>query len=175
MEKQYKFGIAAVSILTILGLLQCIVGFGKGPLWSTITCIVMFVLIFYYAIWGYKKPHGNMLKYLMLLYALSLLASIYSAVIFNAPVTAIGLAIAMIFIGYIAGRLNRVEQNRVFMIIVLLILIYEYVLAALAYKAGFFGTLAVISPLIMWIDLYLAYLLRYKEHKEAGLMDAPKE
>jgi len=173
IETKYKVGIIIVAILSVLGLAKCILS-EMSPLWSKIVCVIMYLLIAAYTFIGYKKPHGNMLKYLYLLYACSLLASLASNVIYGTVLYALLTATVILIVGYIAGRLDRIGQNRILMLVVLVIELYIYGVAVMVFKPSLFGALGVVSPLIMWIDLCVAYLTRYKLHKLAGLVDEPK-
>ncbi len=132
-----------------------------------------------YGFWLYKKPHGNMLKYVIILNALSIVLtsvlSIYEWGDLLVEVIFPILAACMMF--YVAGRLNRIEQNR-----------YLFILIAVCVIVGRFSELVSISAdpdpaskllryleaprqLITILTLCCAYFTRYQEHKEAGLAD----
>jgi len=85
--------------------------------------IVMYLLICFYAFVGYKKPHGNLLRYLMFAFGLMLISRIYVCSFFLHELTCLifyGVSIALI--AYISGRLNKIEKNRFLAVLVLLLL-----------------------------------------------------
>ena len=81
-----------------------------------------YILVAFYALIGYKKPHGNILKYTLFAFVL---LCMYEFLMPGRPATSnieyianacIGLA--SVLIAYMSGRLNRVDQNKVIMSVV---------------------------------------------------------
>jgi len=135
-----------------------------------------------YGFWFYKKPHGNMLKYAMLLSALSIVVStIWSVFQWDEPFIEIFLPIfASCLMFYVAGRLNRIDQNKYLLPIIAAILFSTCVIDWISFCVAtrtikLIRYLAVPNQFITLLTLMIAYFVRYKEHKEAGLADAPKE
>jgi len=128
-----------------------------------------------YGFFLYKKPHGNMLKYTMLIFAASNLVIAIQMLWYNvgsAYVHAISLVIAGMLC-YVAGRLNRIEQNRFILLIALVLFVIRSVASLILFPTPSFITNFTIcgQPIIMFLTLCCAYFVRYKAHKEAGLAD----
>lgn len=76
---------------------------------------------------------------------------------------------------YVAGRLNKIEKNRVLLALSGILLLIARILIAIYYNIPQVDIVAVISqfsPLIVLTALSFAYIARYEEHKAAGLEDA---
>ena len=75
---------------------------------------IFYLFVLYYGVWGYKKPHGNLLRYLMLLLAAVTAATILMQIDhWDAPWPVIFSSnLAAVLIGYMAGRLPKVKKNR---------------------------------------------------------------
>ena len=178
MEEKKSNHLAAriiCGILTTFGIVACIISLANGAkgIWivSDVVCLLVSVFVGYYAFSGYKKPHGNILKYLILVFTLIPLINIYQLVQLENAWVAVTRAIIVGLLCYSAGRLHRVKQNIVIMSIVTALMILGVVV-------GFMNghnTIGALTKPIIWINIFAAYVLRYKDHKEAGLMDAPTE
>jgi len=162
------------GILTVIGIVACVISLAKGgTLLSTIRRLVRLVqciLIAYYAFWGYKKPHGNLLKYLILIFVGSSLLTVYYKAQTGDEWMAVVHATIACLSCYIAGGLQKVKKNIVFMSIVTVIIVGYKIVRVMNGEA----VIGDITKLVIWIDICAAYFLRYKEHKLAGLIDAPK-
>ncbi len=135
---------------------------------------ITFLGIAAYGFWLYKKPHGNMLKYTMLLFAFTVAYSSCRAVFLY------GDGFADLFTGvlaagaicYVAGRLNRIERNRILMPIIALVLLVDFLLDVIcAPEAPFLQHVSAARFFVTFLTLCCAYFTRYQEHKEAGLAD----
>jgi len=123
----------------------------------------------------YNKPHGNILKYAMLVFAFAnILSSSYLLLAGNTYQIAKLLAVAAVC--YCAGRLNRIDQNKYIMPILSLVFIGVSICGVrvdIANKTvNAFTILTRFNNTINYFALMIAYFVRYEEHKEAGLMDA---
>lgn len=144
---------------------------------AIITC-AMFVLIAYYAVSNYKAPHGNLLKYLFLVFAVMCFTGLLSFSP-NSPISGskryvyqIARGAVVILSTYIAGRLDRIKQNTVLMVISAILLLATSLESIVLWgTTNFFAILFRSNFFIMWLDLMIAYLFRYHGHKEAGLTD----
>ena len=138
-----------------------------------------------------KTPHGNLLRYLILIYALLLAMGSESRLFAGArPERPVDLteaeretrrgtralsaykglltSIALTLMGYVAGRLNKYKQNRIIIPIVLVILF------ARSFVSGVTRIQVVMTDLsyfILWVGIACAYFARYDAHKEVGLLD----
>lgn len=160
------------SILTAFGIAVNIVSLasgGKGVwIYNDVIDLAVSAFIGYYAFIGYKKPHGNLLKCIILLSAVTNILAVYQFARINAPFQAVVEAIVMGLRCYVAGRLHRVKQNMVFISIVTAVILAGKIIAVAMGNA----TIGTFAPLVIWIDIFVAYVLRYKAHREAGLADA---
>ncbi len=164
-----------MGVLILLVTISRLCTIGENTL-QGILMIASLVLTALYGFFLYKKPHGNMLKFAMLLFSFTGILSncIYLA---YAPVAydyAIILGYTVLF--YVAGRLNRIEQNRFILPVLLVMLIIKSVILVNAFHPEtFVGFLSNFCQPITLLTLCCAYFTRYQEHKEAGLQDAPKK
>ena len=77
---------------------------------------------------------------------------------------------AAVFIGYISGRLQKFKKNICWAVIIsVLLLIKSFWPITCANDYALF-VLDRTMPLFMWLTAFLIYFLRYKEHKQAGLL-----
>lgn len=142
---------------------------------AIITC-AMFVLIVYYAVSSYKIPHGNLLKYLFLAFSimcfLGLLSSSPNSLLTESEryVFRVLRGAVVILSTYIAGRLDHIKQNMVFMVICAILLLATSLEMLFIYKiVDIILILFYSNFFILWLNLMIAYLFRYYGHKEAGL------
>ena len=178
-----------ILVYVIMGLLSlagiyseiviCIHEYSFPLMAETVVTCIMFGLIACYAISYYKTPHGNLLKYLFLVFAVMC----FSGLINSDPngsfsqgtwyAYQIARGAVVILSTYIAGRLDRIKQNTVLAVICAVLLLATSIeciivigntssLSFILFESNFF---------IMWLDLMIAYLFRYHGHKEAGLAD----
>jgi len=179
MEKKTSKNNILLAIMGVLILTEIVIGFItlQNPFFDILGMIPLFFIALY-GFWFYKKPHGNMLKYAMILLAISeimtSLVCVKNGWNFERQTFKIFAAAALI---YAAGRLNRIDQNKY---ILPLVFVVQFACDALAvidfsplYSPIYF--IAWFSGTISAAALLIAYFVRYKEHKEAGLSDAPKE
>lgn len=98
----------------LLEIFATVVNFITIPNHSIISAIQLIICfpIVYYALVGYKKPHGNILKYTMIFFGFSLLLNIHNGLILGVKSIVWICAISMLLIGYISGRLHKFNQNR---------------------------------------------------------------
>ena len=63
--------LCVATILTAYGVYQTIRHIGADvPTSKTMFICLSYIIILYYGFYGYKTPHGNLLKYIMLFFAL---------------------------------------------------------------------------------------------------------
>ncbi len=183
LKKGTEAGLFVSLIFVLLGIAfsiySFITGFQGKPVGIQLHIGIVFleyILIAFYALFGYKKPHGNMLKYTMLLFVL---LCMYESLMPGRPITTnveyianacIGLA--AVLIAYMSGRLNKIEKNTCVMILVGVLFTASIVLMGLIHKTFSFDSFArSLSMPICWLALCFAYTARFEEHKAAGLED----
>jgi len=163
------------AILIVLGLITSVISIPKTPfIINLIFFISLYALIAVYAFIGYKKPHGNLLKAVMLIYDFMLITQMLTAAEYKNIEQIIIFSLVMMMIAYIAGRLNRIDQNKILIPVVAILLGYLYIKILMNGVYPLYVYPIIITPFVIWFVLGCAYFVRYKEHKEAGLMDAPK-
>ena len=118
-----------------------------------------------------------MLKYAMLLCALSIVVHSVWAIYQHGDtaIEAFPPVLAACLLFYVSGRLDRIEQNKYLFIIIALILLVSCIIEWTQFSGS---GIEVVSKclkaprhLISVLILIIAYFIRYKEHKEAGLVD----
>ena len=166
---------AAISVVCFIWRLNNLVSIR-----SFFLIAIYYVFVFYYGIYGYKKPHGNMVRYLLLILAVYIAYSItimverwdISWVVFTAS------NLAAVFIGYIAGRLNKYKKNAVWAVIITALLLIKSFWPIETTDLNYY-ILFVLDrtlPLFMWVTVMFIYFFRYSEHKSAGVSyDAQRE
>ena len=183
MEKKNNGKLVAIivlGLLTAFGLIIEILSFTRytadyssGSFLLLLTYAVTSVFLLYYAVAGYKKPHGNLLKYLLLLFAICCLSSVITVSAEHNTIDTVfnGIrGIVVLMTGYVAGRLNRFKQNVILMSIVGVLMLASS-LICIVYCTEVLSFLSCFTFFLLWVDVMIAYIIRYKEHKEAGLVD----
>ena len=184
MKKGTKVGLIVSLVLCAAVLINGAISIGNlfsvgNTLFAiyALSDIVMAALILLYLFFGYKKPHGNMLRYLFFVF------SIYNAFLGIAGmageaefITGCLSVFAALIIAYVAGRLDKINKNRFVLIFVGLLLLALFVVDGfitgipISTFPEVFGQL---TQLIAFTALSFAYTARYEQHKEAGLEDKP--
>ena len=172
MEKKQIIGSAVCVLLTVLGLIGSVYGLINGGILTSAIHIVMLLAVLYYAVSGYRRPHGNLLRYVTVLYAFSLLFSINQTAMKSAGHAQTGIVLyilAIMGIMFVAGRLNKIKQNAFLMPAIFALLAAAVILGYIKRpQVNFFKILNTFSVLTVWIEICFSYFIRYKKHKEAG-------
>ncbi len=164
--------VLAVSIMLIVILFN-IADIGIGLRILPIGDAVISVFVLLYAFFGYKKPHGNMLK--ILFFAFSIFLAFRGTLAIADVKSYISgdlIILTALMIAYVAGRLNKIGQNKFYLIFGGLLLLAAFVITSIEHP--FFGFTQIISdltPMAILAALGFAYTARYEEHKAAGLAD----
>lgn len=134
------------------------------------------LIAIFYLVYDYKKPHGNLMKYLLLLYVLSAAILLLSFAP-SQPTYVNAMYLCNIVFGtYMAGRLEHYKQN---VIICLILLICNAVVSYYLVNMiiGFVIPLTLtnfgscLGCVTVWLAIAGGYIIRYKLHKEAGFED----
>lgn len=159
---------AAISVVCFIWRLNNLVSIRSFSLIA-----IYYGFVFYYGIYGYKKPHGNMVRYLLLILAVYIAYSItimvgrwdISWIIFTAS------NLAAVFIAYVAGRLNKYKKNAVWAVIITALLLVKSFWPIETTGLNFYVIFVLdrTLPLFMWATVMFIYFFRYKEHKLAGV------
>ena len=172
----------ALLIILILNVLWIICStwtrvkmFGSLP-FNQIVNIVMFVVTVYYVCHSYKKPHGNLMRYLILCCA-ALEALQYINAGFTYPTYIVYVFYAITILkAYMAGRLDHYKQNVIISAVILIcecLILYSLVDICIDMGAhiSFVIFMGLVGPVTQWLAIAAGYIFRFKLHKEAGLAD----
>jgi len=178
-KKQNLFILTLIVMLVSINTASHIVflanNYSCGALIYTVAACMEHLFVIYYVLYGYRKPHGNLLRYTMLLFGLTIGINL---VLFGKGCSMLNFALPvaeLLLIPYIAGRLNKVEQNKVLVPFVLILFIIDAVSFCLSFEwQSVIFYCSAFGQAIEWFAISAAYFVRYREHKEAGLADAPK-
>ena len=181
LKKKTKGGLIVSMILTVLAIVACVTGLFNADTLSRpakeahiIVNLLTAVMILVYSFWGYKTPHGNMLRTIMFVFGILVLARI---VLPTRPVdnevikkiTSGCFGLAAMLIAFISGRLDRYEQNRILMVIVGILLLAPVVMTLLSFSSFvLMRCISVSTMLFCWAAIGFAYTARYEGHKLAG-------
>ena len=136
--------------------------------------LVLYLLTAFYTLFGYKKPHGNLLKFIFFVFAITL---VLNACIGGVGTSVVSLIVAIfaclsaLLLTYVAGRLHKVEQNRFLLVVTGALLLVSQILPSFGIPFNFAPFANALTPLIVLLALGFAYTARYEEHKAAGLED----
>ena len=140
-----------------------------------IVTYIQFAVAVYYAVCGYKKPHGNLMRYLLLFYALTLGVMLVMRAETQGPLYNSTYIAIILLSTYMAGRLNKYTQNIVICLIILVLKfvdVYPMISPLIQYSGfsfvNFFGS---IGPITVWLAIAAGYIIRFRLHKDAGLAD----
>ena len=194
MENKKKLGTGAIvgiivlAVLSVAALVCSIIGPIKHYGYVDITpgfvaWVIMFAAIIYYTFAGYKRPHGNLLRAIYILMSLTCLNGVIDSAKYmnlfegnelNMQLLIVGLdGICVLLIAYVGGRLDKIKKNYLPLILITAAQVVKSVLFISLYGAWSDLVRFVwnFSTCILWLDIAFAYILRYREHKEAGLTD----
>lgn len=183
LKKNTKIGLIISLVLIVVGLIATFISLiahvsrindNLSPAINDLVNIVIYLCVLYYALFGYKKPHGNLLKTMFLIFAIGLVAqSIVPKIGSNNSSFIVSFCngVSAVIISYIAGRLNRIEKNQKLLVIVGVLLVISCCLAISSLSFDARRLINICEPIIVNAGLGFAYVARYEEHKEAGLED----
>lgn len=159
----------AVSILSIIWRLDNFIS-----IYPFIVVGIYYCLVFFYGVYGYKIPHGNLIRYLMLVLAVYIISTMAVSIYrwYNLPwVVLVSGNLAAMLIAYMAGRLNKVKQNIIVANIVTAFLLvnslWQFKIPGVEISVPFYLDRCI--PVFMWLTIVFIYFFRYKEHIKAGL------
>lgn len=131
--------------------------------------LVLYLLTAFYAFIGHKKPHGNLLKYLFIAFSVSLILNVCTDIPDLIVMPCV--CFAALIIAYVAGRLHKIEQNRILLVIAGVLLLPKQFLPLFSGQFLINAFFYQLTPLIILLALGFAYTARYEAHKAAGLAD----
>ena len=184
LKKGAKIGLAVTMILTVITFVAAVLGLLNThddalPVknMQILANLAMMILIAVYAFVGYKKPHGNSLRVTCLIFAAMVMARLVlpRGTIPNAALGFIAAGctgLAAILISYIGGRLGKLEQNKILMTVVGVLLTASAVIVISSFpEFNIMRCISNLTQVVCWADIGFAYVARYEQHKAAGLAD----
>ena len=196
MENKKKLGTGAIVGIVVLVLLSVASAFANvyialstpelitpGAIAEIVTFLILFIGVIYYAIRNYKAPHGNLLRWLFFLFSLNCLGGMAEEIVgayhFGMMEQSMGevmllvmlIAVSAVLTAFMSGRLDHLRGNIACIIIITAAQLVKSILF-LSQLDGDYSVLGVLinfSTFMLWVDMVFAYIIRYKEHKEAGL------
>ena len=179
LKKGTKIGLLLACFLILTVLVTNIFSLVSSSTTVDIGRVILIVLnmvissfVLLYAFFGYKKPHGNMLKILFFAFSIFLafrgtfaIAGMKSYLYGDLHI------LSALVITYIAGRLNKIEKNKKYMVLIGLFMIVSRTIVVFARAFDLIRLISNISMLAAWAALCFAYVAHYEEHKAAGLED----
>ena len=134
MKKQNtkaSIGLILLFVATAISIVLLIIEFpALTELSMKIGCIlsvIICLLALYYGICGYKVPHGNIIRYLLLAFAAVAASELLFNPIMIKPIT-VCLLLITILSSYMAGRLNKNKECKIIIAIVGILLIAIWVM-----------------------------------------------
>jgi len=175
VKKNNGLGLAITLLLMLVGLV-CVgisLSLPNVTVLSTIVKLAVYAVVVIYTLFDFLIPHTNIFKYVVLFFGIGLTATINELITQNNESGVIFTLIAMVLIGYMSGRLNKLGKNYILMSIILALLVAAFVFNLLGIPQISVEKPALIiaryaSDVITWLALCAAYLTRFKAHKEAG-------
>ena len=170
----FGFAAAVVRLVFSVGAAGALAAVGEG------FTVAAYIVAFVYALFGYKKPHGNLLRYTFLSFAVSL--AVYAGTQSGAGDLSVFLnVLCTVPVAYTAGRLHKYRQNKLLLYLVAVMLLIAAVIDCRALAAslpeggdGFYGfalKFGAFSKFILGVALAAAYFSRWHTHREAGMRD----
>ena len=181
LKKSTKIGLIISTVLLAAVLVNEAFVIGKAfslraipPAILAIIDVVMCAIILLYAFFGYKKPHGNMLKLVFFAFAIYLaVQGTIDIATQNFYIAGDLFILAGLFVAYVAGRLNKLVKNKFLLFFIGMLIFARAIIIYVTspFSFGMLDTFGLLSQTITFTAIVLAYVARYEEHKAAGLED----
>ena len=173
INKSSTVALAIILAINVVWLVCYLMSYSSHLSFEFFVCLSELVIAVIYATYDYKKPHGNLMKYLLLLFVVTIAILLLSYGAYQ-PTYINAMYLTNIILGtYMAGRLDRYKQNIVICAIITItnVIIAYYLIDMFASFAPltFVRTAACLGTVTVWLAIAGGYVIRYKLHKEAGL------
>lgn len=179
-KKETKIGIALIAALLSVGIVNCVLSFVVSEnrnepfsLFHIVLNTVLYIFVGAYTFFDYKRPHGNSLRLLFFVFG------VYVLIADNLPIVNLDgtrdfivrilAGLSALIITYTSGRLDRIDKNRILMIVVGVMILVCRIIVITTIPSNIIRVFGVFTQLIIWITLCISYMIRFKEHKTAGL------
>ena len=173
IKKSSTIALAAIIAINVVWLVCYLIQHINSLSFEFFACLFELVVALFYAIYGYKKPHGNLMKYLLFFYVIVVAVIL----LFNEsvqPTYVNAMYLVKIILGtYMSGRLDRYKQNVVICAILLVtsaITSYYFIEVISSFAPlTYVNIVASLGSVTVWLAIAGGYIIRYQLHKEAGL------
>ena len=129
MENKSNISITIAKIVVLLlcavNVVCSVISFVQNQRINVLCGVIVNCLAVYYMFSAYKKPHGNLLRYLFILVALETTYSYwYSFTLISRSMDIYDLLLMLeiVIVAYLSGRLNKYKENIVLFVIAFSIL-----------------------------------------------------
>ena len=167
------FVILLLSILSFV----CNIIMNNGQLSIQICfALLIYVAVAFYVLYDYKRPHGNNMKYLLLVYAISTAGILTTCCKVQPTYLTINYLVVIILSTYMAGRLDRYKQNLYISAILIVCAFISFfslisALTTIGLSVNFVNVMACSGTVTQCLAIVVSYSIRFRPHKEAGLED----
>lgn len=159
-----------VVIVAINDIIALFIPYVASRLIQAIFSLLIIAGVIYYGVAGYKTPHGNLMRYLYLLYAFA--NAFITALLNNEDkVSIICNLIVIILAAYMSGRLNKYKENTYIIVIGLVALFVRVTYFVATNEFILSRTIGVATSFVLWAALSASYLARFHYHRAAGFED----
>ena len=180
LSKKTKVGLIVSIVLCVIllinsaiGIVRHINGDNLNALIHACLALIVSLIIIWYALIGYKQPHGNSLRFAYFIFSLATgLRAIANSTVSEQYVKGVLLLVAALILAYISGRLNRIEKNKNLLILVGILFLADIIMCFIGARSTtptLFRVIDDLTPMAFLFAFGLTYIARYEQHKEAGL------
>ena len=172
LKTGHAIALFVIFILNIVWVVCELIVFNGNMIPEAWLSIILLLAAVMYACYGYKKPHGNHMRYLLLLNVIFVACLLVLGVPEQPTYVTVSYLVSIISMTYMAGRLGHYKQNLVICGIVLVCsIINTYYVLSFTDTSSFIYVFASFGPTTVWLAVAGGYITRFKLHKEAGLLD----
>lgn len=167
------FAILLLNLLWFISLVIDLTKLGSISAWNIASIVIWFASVFY-VLYEYKKPHGNLFRYLMLVYACDMGAMLLLNFNYQKMYVNVIYLAKIILSVYMAGRLDRYKQNVIISVVILVcncVIAYNIIdmVTSFGVSLSFINFFEYIGCVTVWLAIAASYMIRFKPHKDAGL------
>jgi len=169
-DKRYTLGLILTALVCVAGIVLSVFAIINSKKFDIANFLEMLIYLLsgYYVIEGYRKPHGNLVKYLLWGFGFTLITRAISYATMS-QVSAYLYGLAAVGVCYMSGKLNKLRNNIILGSSIFLLLLAGYIIAVCtSSQSDRFGVALLCAPIIQWAVVMGTYVLRFHLHKEAG-------
>jgi len=114
--------LSVFSVILLFSMIVSLYRIFTGQITNVIALLISIIaegFALFYILWGYRKPHGDLLRYAMLIYAVSGIPFITNTNL--SDFEKIVWVCIIFLVGYVSGRLHKFRQNVVLGIVILIL------------------------------------------------------